>query len=200
MEREDAQPEVAGKRVLMVIAPLDFRDEEYREPREVIEARGGEVTVASALPGEARGVLGMRARVDVTLERARAADFDAVVFVGGGGAARYWDDPAAHALAREAAAQGKVVGAICIAPVILANAGLLRGRRATVWPREEGRLAERGAVCTGNPVEEDGRIITANGPQAARAFGEAVVRALAAAPGGRPGAAAASGAGTASGG
>lgn len=184
MVRENGTAEAAGKRVLMVIAPVDFRDEEYREPREVIEAHGGRVTVASALAGAARGKLGLVVRPDLTLDRARPGDYDAVLFVGGGGAARYWDDPVAHALAREAAAQGKVVGAICIAPVILANAGLLQGRRATVWPDEEPRLQARGAVCTGNPVEADGRIVTANGPRAARAFGEAVVRALAAPSGG----------------
>lgn len=170
---------LAGKRVLMVIAPDRFRDEEYREPRAVIEEGGGQVTVASASPAVARGMLGLHVRPDATLDQVRASDYDAVVFVGGSGASRYWDDPAAHALARDALALGKVVGAICIAPVTLANAGLLKGRRATAWPAERGRLEAAGAVYTGNPVEEDGRIVTANGPQAARAFGEALARALA---------------------
>lgn len=188
MGREAGGLDAAGKRVLMVIAPERFRDEEYQEPRAVIEAHGGEVTVASTTPAEARGMLGLVVKPDVTLDQVRARDYDAIVFVGGSGASRYWNDPAAHNLAREVAAEGKVVGAICIAPVTLANAGLLKGRRAAVWPAETGRLEAQGAHCTGQPVEEDGLIVTASGPQAAHAFGEAVVRALA-----RAGAAARSG-------
>lgn len=170
---------LAGKRVLMVIAPDRFRDEEYREPRAVLEARGAAVTVASAVLGRARGMLGMEVEPDVALDEVRAGDYDAVIFVGGSGASRYWDDPVAHRLAREAFEAGKVVGAICIAPVILAQAGLLAGRRATCWPEERDRIGAAGAQCTGNAVEVDGRIVTGAGPHAARAFGEAVARALA---------------------
>lgn len=174
-----AQRILEGRRVLLVIAPDRFRDEEYREPRAVIEEAGGRVAVASTRLGRARGMLGLEVEPDVTLDRVRAEDFDAVVFVGGSGASVYWDDPAAHALARRAADLGKVVAAICIAPVTLARAGLLRGRRATCWPAEASRLEAAGVRCTGNPVEEDGLIVTGSGPQAARLFGEALARALA---------------------
>lgn len=173
------QVNLAGKRVLMVIAAQRFRDEEYREPRAVIEAHGGRVTVASTSLEEAEGMLGMVVKPDVTLDQVDINEYDAIIFVGGSGASQYWDDALAHSMARQAEATGKVVGAICIAPVTLANAGLLRGRKATVWPQERARLEAGGATYTGNPVEEDGRIITAAGPQAAHAFGEAVARAIA---------------------
>lgn len=176
---EGGKASLAGKRVLMVIAAQRFRDEEYREPRAVIESHGGRVTVASTSLEESEGMLGMVVKPDVTLDRVDIRDYDAVIFVGGSGASQYWDDRAAHEMARQAEASGKVVGAICIAPVTLANAGLLKGRRATVWPQERARLEAGGATYTGNPVEEDGRIITAAGPQAAHAFGEAVARAIA---------------------
>lgn len=170
---------IPGRRVLMVIAPTDFRDEEYREPRAVLEAGGATVSVASRDLREARGMLGGRVKPNLALGSARAADYDAVVFVGGNGASCYWNDPAAHALAREAAQAGKLLGAICVAPVTLANAGLLQGRRATVYPSEGGKLAAKGAKYTGQAVETDGRLVTANGPQSARAFGEALVKVLA---------------------
>jgi protease I len=166
------------KRVLMVIAPENFRDEEYREPREVLESKGWKVEVASTSLREARGMLGMTVKPDLLLDQADGQDYDAVVFVGGSGSSCYWDHPTAHALARQMHEAGKVVGAICIAPVTLANAGLLKGRRATCWPEVQERLKQKEALYTGNPVEVDGRVVTGSGPQAARAFGEALAQVL----------------------
>jgi len=170
---------IDGKKVLMIIAPRDFRDEELTEPRSVVEAQGGKVWVASTSVGEARGMRGLRVKPDLSLDRVRVSDYDAVVFVGGGGASCYWDDETAWAIAREAVARGKVLAAICVAPVTLAKAGVLRGKRATVWPSEKARLKEGGAEYTGARVEVDGLIITADGPASARAFGEKIVAVLA---------------------
>lgn len=171
----------AGKgQVLMVIAPRDFRDEEYARPREILESAGYAVTVASRSRETARGMLGMRVQSDLLLSEARAADYDAVVFVGGSGAQTYWDDPEAHRLAREAAEGGKVVAAICIAPVILARAGVLEGKQATVFdpPSLCAELTAHGATCTGASVQRDGRIVTASGPQAAEDFARSILAAL----------------------
>ena len=167
-----------GKRVVMIIADQGFRDEEFREPRALLDRHGAMVTVASASGEKSKGMLGMEVEPDVRLASVKAADYDAVVFIGGIGARSYWDDPTALALARDAGNSGKVVGAICIAPVILANAGLLKGKRATVWSSERGRLRKAGAKVSEADVEVDGRVITASGPSAAEAFGRALVRAL----------------------
>jgi protease I len=166
------------KTVLMLIAPEIFRDEEYAHPKEVLEERGADVVTASVAPGPARGKLGMLARAEIALTDADADDYDAVVFVGGAGAEVFFDDTAAHALAREMRVQGKLISAICIAPSILARAGLLQGHRATSFPSRKDDLIAHGAVYTGEPVEIDGSIITANGPEAAYEFGEALADAL----------------------
>jgi protease I len=158
-------------RVLMVIAPAVFRDEEYAEPKAVLEARGAEVVTASRTAGVCQGKLGMTAEATVALAAAEARDYDAVVFVGGGGAETYFDDPDAQRLAQRALESGRVLGAICIAPSILARAGLLKGVRATAFPSRRDDLIAHGAVWTGRPVEVDGAIVTANGPDAARDFG-----------------------------
>ena len=158
-------------RVLMVIAPSVFRDEEYAHPKAVLEARGAEVITASRSVGICHGKLGMTAEATVALADAEASDYDAVVFVGGGGAETYFDDPAAHRLARATLEAGRVLGAICIAPSILARAGLLHGVRATAFASQKDDLIAHGAVWTGAPVEVSGAIVTANGPEAARDFG-----------------------------
>ncbi|MRR13421.1 hypothetical protein EG835_13430 [bacterium] len=165
-------------RVLMVIAPETFRDEEYAEPKAVLESLGATVTTASRAAGSSTGKLGMTAVATLGIAEADASDYDAVVFVGGSGASVFFDDPSAHTLARSAFDHGLVVAAICIAPSILARAGLLDGVRATAFPSQLDDLVAHGAVWTGAPVEIDGAILPANGPDAARDFGRAIADAL----------------------
>jgi protease I len=98
--------------------------------------------------------------------------------VGGAGARVFFDDHDAHRLARNQAGSGRVLAAICVGPSTLAHAGLLDGVRATAFPSQAGDLREHGAVWTDEAVVTDGRIVTANGPEAAEEFGEAVALAL----------------------
>jgi len=93
-----------------------------------------------------------------------------------------WDDPQAHRLAHEAAESGLVLAAICLAPVLLSRAGVLKGRRATVAGTESAALEAAGAVYTGPGVTVDGQFVTANGPKSSAAFGERIAELLA----GRP--------------
>jgi protease I len=172
--------EAAGKKVVMIIAPRDFRDEELFDVRSALEAAGATVSVACTSLGEATGMLGGKAKPDMLVADLDVADFDAVIFVGGGGARVYWDDPTAHHIASLTDKYGKVLGAICIAPVTLAKAGVLDSRKATVWSSEKGQLEAMGAEYTGADVEVDGEIITGNGPKASKKFAEAIVKALAA--------------------
>ena len=74
--------------------------------------------------------------------------------------------------------QNKIIAAICIAPVTLANAGILNGKKATVFPSGKNDLIRNGAKYTGDSVTVDGNIITANGPMAAEAFGKKIVEML----------------------
>jgi len=174
----EAATTLQGKSILMIIAHQDFRDEEYEEPRQVFEGRGAKVTVASSSLETAKGALGAQVKPDLLLKDAAVGDYDAIVFVGGPGAQEYWDDPVAHVIAQEAVAEGKVLAAICIAPATLARAGVLKGKKATVFSSEAGALKAGGANYTGASVERDGLIITANGPQAAAEFAEEIAKAL----------------------
>jgi protease I len=161
-------------RVLMVVAPERFRDEELFDTRAVLESRGHSVVVASTHAGECPGSRGGRVLAEAVLGDQRAADFDAVVFVGGGGSKLLWRDEDALRLAREAQAGAKVLGAICLAPVILANAGVLRGKNATVAGTEAKTIEAQGATYSGPGVTVDGNIVTANGPKSSTAFGESI--------------------------
>ena len=166
------------KTALLVIAQEIFRDEEYARPKAVLEAHGVTVTTASLQPGPARGKLGMTAVADVALATAAARQWDCVAFIGGAGASVFFDDPDAHALARDTLASGAVVGAICIAPSILARAGLLQGVPATAFASQHDDLVEHGALWEPGPVVVSGRIVTANGPDAAQEFGQRLAELL----------------------
>ena len=170
-----------GKSIVMIIARQNFRDEELADPRAVFQEAGAKVTIASSSLQEAVGMLKkVRVKPDLTLDKVDAKAYDAVVFVGGAGASEYWNNKTAHRIATEAQAAGKLVCAICIAPVTLGNAGLLKGKKATCFPSERAQLVKAGANYTGASVEKDGNIITADGPASARRFGETIRDALAA--------------------
>jgi protease I len=176
--RVSAQNAVPLKKAVMVIPHNAFRDEELSIPERILEDEGIDVEIASSSRDEAKGMLGTRVKPDMLLDDINMHDYDAIIFVGGQGATEYWNNPLALRLARDAVAFNKIVGAICIAPVTLANAGILNGRRATVSPSEAGRLEAAGAVYTGSPLEKDGNIITASGPEAANDFGISLLKAI----------------------
>jgi len=174
--REEGKAELEGKEILMVIAPGNFRDEELLKPKEIFENSGVQVSIASSTLRKVKGMLGAEVKPDVLISEVEIAQYDAVVFVGGSGAAQYWNDPTAHGIAREAVSRDKVVGAICIAPVILDKAGVLEGKKVTVFPSVAPEI--KGAAVVGEDVVVDGKIVTGKGPQAAEKFGQTVVNCL----------------------
>ncbi|MDD5678534.1 MAG: DJ-1/PfpI family protein [Kiritimatiellae bacterium] len=171
-------PDLKGKKVLIVIAATDFRDEEYFEPCNRLRQCGAAVTVASSVKGQAVSVFGKTVATDLKIAECKAEDYDAIVFIGGPGAAEFFTNATAQALARAAMEQGKVLAAICIAPVTLANAGVLTGKKATVFPSLQSQLAARGALVVSQDVAQDGKLLTASGPKAAREFALALAKML----------------------
>ena len=166
------------KKVVMIIPHEGFRDEELLEPKAVLEDKGIEVKVASTSLASARGKLGALVKPDILFKDIKLADFDAVVFIGGPGSVGYWDDPSAHTILQEADSSGKIIGGICSAAVTLAKSGILKNRKATVFPGDAKELTDREVNYTGASLERDGNIITASGPLAAKVFGEELLRAL----------------------
>jgi len=166
------------KKAVLIIASRNFRDEELFETKKVIENAGIGTVTASSKTGTITGMKGGKAEVTVLLKDVNVGDYDAVVFIGGIGAQEYFNDRTAQSIAKIAADKKKVLAAICIAPSILANAGLLNGVSATSFVSERVNLTAKGAKFTGADVQQDGLIITGDGPAAAKKFGETIVRAL----------------------
>lgn len=166
------------KKIALFIAFQGFRDEEYTEPKKILEAAGHKVVTVSTAKGEARGKFRVTAQVDKLVAEINPADYDALALVGGPGALEHLDTPAVHGIFRKAVELGKVIGSICISPVALAHAGLLKGRTVTCWPDGEAEVVKGGGKYTGAEVEIDGKLITASGPAPAKKFGTALAEAL----------------------
>jgi len=162
----------------MVVASRNFRDEEYFDVKRVLESHGLEVITASSKEGHVRSTFGKFITVDMLISYARAKDFDAIVFVGGEGVLEFLEVRSVNRLIRDAIDLGRVVSAICMAPILLANAGVLKGRRVTGYPNVKDALVAAGAIWTSAKVTCDGNIVTADGPASAVAFGETIARLL----------------------
>jgi len=181
-ERTKMSENLSGKKILMIIAFRDFRDQEYFVPKKVFEESKIEVKTASDKKGTAIGADGGDVKVDYLVSEASAEGFDAIVFVGGPGAIEHLDNESSYRLAKETVEKGKVLGAICISPLILAKAGVLNGKKATVWTdftKSQAKiLKENGAIFEGKEVVVDGKIVTGNGPEAAEKFAKEIVNLL----------------------
>lgn len=174
---------IVNKKIAMIIAFRGFRDEEYFIPKGILEAAGAKVITVSSSLGKAIGKLGGETEVDVLLKDFNSMDYETVLFIGGPGAAKYIDDQSVHQIIRETIENNKVLGAICIAPAILARAGVLGGKKATVWSSVMDKsavkiLKQEKAIYQEESVVVDGKIITASGPSAAKEFAEAVIKLL----------------------
>ena len=171
------------KKIALIIVFKGFMDEEYFIPLQNFNDAGFEVVTVSTSLGTALGFYGGEANVNILMEDLNVEEFDAVVFVGGNGTVKHLDDPDFHNIAKETVKNGKLLGAICFAPAILAKAGVLAGKKATVWSSNTDRrtikiLKEGGAEYADEDVVVDGNIITANGPQSAEKFAKEIVNKL----------------------
>ena len=173
--------QINGRYIIMVIAPNNFKDEEYFMPREMFEKSGYEVITVSSHE-TAFSVKGKEVKVNATINQMSnelLSNASALVFSGGPGASVYFKDNSVRNMILEANKDNKTIGAICLAPVILANSGVLKGKHATVWDHSFiNRLLMGGAKYVNQSVVVDGNIITSNGPEHAKEFAEAILKQL----------------------
>jgi len=188
-KEEENPPKIAmpgtleNKKIAMIIAFRNFRDAEYFVPKEILEETGAKITTVSTKKGTAIGADGGDTEVDISIEEVNPADFDGIVFIGGPGALDYLDNEKSYNIAKETVKAEKILGAICVSPMILAKAGVLSGKKATVWssPLDKGPvkiLKDNGAIYEDEKVVIDGKIVTANGPEAAEEFAKALIEGL----------------------
>ncbi len=164
--------------VLMVVAPRNYQEIELNIPKEAFERRGLDVDVGSKGITTAISMGGENVSVDVDIRNVNLSKYRAVVFVGGIGIEelKLHQDSDYVNLARSAYDRGMIVAAICLAPNILASAGLLTNRNATC--ADSTYLIQKNVNYTDAPVVRDGAIITGRDPGASSEFAETIISAL----------------------
>jgi protease I len=123
---------VMGK-ILMIIPPERFKDEELFITKEELENEGHSIVIASTKTGEIHGSRGGSIHSEIIIDDVNTKDYIAVVFVGGGGSKLLFNNQTAIRIAKIMNDENKVVSAICLAPVILANAGILMKKCYSCW-------------------------------------------------------------------
>src|SRR5439155_1662493 len=125
------------------------------------------VASSSREPARPQGNQGQPVKPDIVLGEAKAADYDAIIFCGGEGVKEYCKEKeypqsvqSAHKIIEEMRAAKKYVTAICMGPLVFAEAGVLKGVRATCINRCSAMLEQKGATWVDKPVVVSDRIIT----------------------------------------
>ena len=175
-------PKISDARVL-IMATNRFEESELFGPREILQGQGAQMTLAALdmepIMATVHDEPGKSIAPDLVVAEARVDEYDALLLPGGvGNPDRLRMDAAAIALIREFDAAGKPIGAICHAPWLLAEADVLRGRRATSWPSIRTDISNAGAEVVDEAAVTDGHIVTSRNPDDVPAFTAAMIAAI----------------------
>ncbi len=163
-------------RVAVILAD-GFEEVEAMAIIDVLRRADIDTVVAGLHEGPVASARKVKVLPDTVIDTVHAEDFDMVVLPGGQpGSDNLNADPRVKDLVRSFSQKGKLTGAICAAPYVLANAGVLRGKRATSYPSYKDRLG--GALYEEKAVVSDGNVLTSRGAGTALGFGLAIVEKL----------------------
>lgn len=176
-------PGLNGKRVA-ILATDGVEQAELLEPRKALDAAGASTVLVSTHPGEIQAVQhddkGDKLKVDVTIDRAHASDFDALVLPGGvANPDRLRVDDKAVQFVREFMLSDKPVAAICHGPWMLVEADAVAGRTLTSWPSLQTDIRNAGGDWVDSPVKVDDKLVTSRKPADIPAFNDRMLHVFA---------------------
>jgi protease I len=171
--------ELKGKKIAFLATDM-VEQVELTGPWQALKGAGADLDLVSIKDGEIQGFdhydKADRFKVDRTVEEVSASDYDALVLPGGVGNpdTLRLDENAVH-FVREFFEQGKPVGAICHAPWMLIEAGVVRDRTVTSWPSLQTDLRNAGANRVDQEVVVDSGLVTSRWPDDIPAFNKKLI-------------------------
>ncbi len=165
-----------------------FEQPEMVEPRKALDAAGAKTVLISEHTPQVQGwnhhTPAEVFNVDMSLEEANPDDFDALLLPGGAlNADKLRTEPKAVQFVARIAAAGKPIAAICHAPWILIEAGLVDGRKVTSWPSLKTDIRNAGGEWVDQPAVESPGMVTSRKPDDIPTFNAAMIRLFATAGG-----------------
>lgn len=166
----------------IVLIPLAMGCEELEAVTLIDLLRRADFTVHTASLTEQQHVVasrGVRLVADVRLDDVMHDDFDIIILPGGlPGATHLDEDPRIHAILKRLNQSGKAIAAICAAPLVLAHAGLLKGKTITSYPGVLLAMDWPDVILSDDAIVIDGNILTSKGPGTAMDFALAIIEYL----------------------
>jgi protease I len=170
---------LSGRKVA-ILAADGFEEVELTKPRAALDEAGATTIVVSLKPGKIQGMnhadKGDTMPVDLSLSEAKPEDFDALMIPGGlmnPDSLRSSEE--ALEFVRHFFREGKPVAAICHAPWVLIDAGVLRGKTVTSWPAIKTDVRNAGANWVDQEVVVDKGLVTSRKPDDIPAFNKKMV-------------------------
>lgn len=167
-------------RKIAILATNGFEQAELDGPRKALTDAGAEVVIVAPDKGSIQGMhhleAGESVKVDATLDEVEPADFDALMLPGGlANPDELRANRGAIDFIRAFAAESKPIAAICHAPWLLIEAGLVKGRRLTSWPAIRSDIRNAGGEWLDEKVVCDKGIVTSRSPADIPAFNEKMI-------------------------
>ncbi|MFH1440881.1 MAG: DJ-1/PfpI family protein [Candidatus Omnitrophota bacterium] len=160
-------------KIIIIIAPHNFQEREFFESKKIFEQNGLEINIASITSKSAISSSGTSLKPDMALKEIDINDYDCFVIIGGFGARDYlWNNLELRNILQKTTTKKKIIAAICLAPVVLAKAGLLSGLKATVHKNKDSlnEFKINNVKYLSKSVVVDGNIITGKGPKSSKEF------------------------------
>ena len=161
--------------ILIFLPATDFSEEEFLPIKRIFLKRNKQIFIVSDSFSVCGGENGLKVGTDTNFYNVNEKNFAAFVLIGGKGSRSYWGNETLHKIAGKFHYSGKVIGAICSAPVILARSGMLGKTSATCWKEDKNELIKAGINYHERSVIAENKIVTADSSQAAIQFAETVL-------------------------
>jgi len=165
-----------SKPILFIIPPDNFRDEELFETKKIIENAGYKIQISSTKTDTLYGMLGGSIENQLNIENVLENDYSALVLIGGSGTVKIFNNQTIHKIINAFNKNKKIIGAICLAPSILARTGILTNKNATVYESEKETFKKYNVKYQNKNVVIDDNIITSPGPFAVQDFANTLVK------------------------